>query len=115
MMGNAILVTVKSCCCGGSFFERTLRDSGSAFGGRVLVMSEESISAQCVVRWCVLGRLPALGACFGVDPIEQRKRVGFQGGVRVERQGRMQSKSVKTANPMQVERHERAASQFSPA
>jgi len=55
MRGNAVLVTVLSCCGSGLFFwGRTLRDFGSAFGGRVLVMSEKSISRKCgvVVRCC---------------------------------------------------------------
>jgi hypothetical protein len=44
----------------------------------------------------------------------KRKGSVFYGGVRVERHGRKQPKRFKTAGPMQVERHERAASRFSP-
>jgi hypothetical protein len=80
MMGDAVLITVLRCCC--CFFGWNLRDFGSAFGGRVLRMSEVGISSKCdaVVRCCgvaVLSRLPVPGAWFDVMPAVQRKRVGF--------------------------------------
>ena len=62
MMGDAVLFTVLRCCC--CFFGWNLGDFGSAFGGRVLGMSEVGISSKRdAVVWCcgvaVLSRLPS--------------------------------------------------------
>jgi hypothetical protein len=50
-----------------------------------------------------------------LSAVGTKEKSRFFGGIRVERHGPCSQKSVKTADPMQVERHERAASHFSPA
>jgi len=100
------------------FFWWSLRGFRSAFGGLVLRMSEDSISRQCdAMVWCgdaVLKRPQSRVPVLMLSHQNKGKVSVFMVEFEKKRHSRMQSKSVKTADPMQVQRHERAASQFSP-